>query len=71
MRDQKVKEGEAEQKNEPKMKPQAATQITEVVVKMGQEFLRPIVQNTQFRRLVRRRNTTVSVEGTGQSRSFC
>lgn len=46
------------------MKAQTATQVAEVVVEMGQEFLRPIVKKIEFCRWVLRRNT-ISVKGIG------
>lgn len=69
MRDQKVKEGEAEEKNKAEVEAQTATQVAEVVVEMGQEFLRPIVKKTEFCRWVLSRNT-IPVKGVGQSWSL-
>lgn len=46
------------------MKAEAAAQVAQVVVEMGQEFLRPVVQKIEFCRWVLRRNA-VSVEGIG------
>lgn len=62
MRNQKVKERETEQKNEAEVEAKTAAQVAEVVVEMGQEFVRPIVEKIEFCRWVLRRNT-VSVEG--------
>lgn len=69
MRNQKVKEGETEQKNEAEVEPETAAQVSEVVVEMGQQFVRPIVEKIEFRRWVLRRNT-ISVEGVGERRGL-
>lgn len=69
MRNQKVKERETEQKNEAEVEPETAAQVSEVVVEMGQQFVRPIVEEIEFRRWVLRRNT-ISVEGVGESRGL-
>lgn len=64
MGDEKVKEREAEEENQTEVEAETAAQVAEVVVEMGQEFLRPIVKKIEFCRWVLRRNT-VFVEGVG------
>lgn len=62
MRNQKVKEGKTQQKDEAEMEAETAAEVAEVVVEMGQEFVRPIVEKTAFCRWVLR-GDAVSMEG--------
>lgn len=65
MRNQKVEEGETEEEDETEVEAETAAEVAEVVVEMGQEFLRPIVKKIEFCRWV-----GVSMEGIGESRGL-